>query len=142
MKKFAFPLERVLDFRRTQARVEEIRLEQLNTEIRGIEARQAALDAQRRGSETAVLSGPGATGLELAELDRFRRFVSAERSRLERQRSDCAGRIAAQIQAVAQKRRDVRLLERLRDRALSSWKVELGREIEAQAEEAHRARRR
>jgi hypothetical protein len=51
MRKFRFPLDRVMDWRRTQARIEEAKLEQLHGEVRGIEARQAELNGQRTQSE-------------------------------------------------------------------------------------------
>jgi hypothetical protein len=47
----------------------------------------------------------------------------------------CQKRIAAQMETVVQKRRDLRLLERLYDRKLAEWKKDLAREIDQQAEE-------
>ncbi len=123
-----------------QARIEETKLEQLHGEIRGIEARQAELNGQRTESEKALLDAPSVTGLQLAELDVFQRFSIAENARLERRRVECGQRIAAQIQLVAEKRRDVRLLERLKEQRLKTWNTELGREIDAQADEAHLAK--
>ncbi len=136
MKKFAFPLGRVLDFREMQTRIEESKLEQLYGELRGIEASEAVLRRQRAESEQDVLASGGAPGLELAALDSFRQFTAAEHRRLENLRRGCRERIAAQIQLVAAKRRAVRLLERLREQRRSVWSQELNRELDAQAEEA------
>ena len=140
MKKFHFPLARVMDWRRTQTRMEEAKLEQLYGEIRGLDARRAELNAERTRSELALLAAPSVTGLQLAELDAFQRFSVAEQGRLERQQLDCRQRIAATIQVVAAKRRDVRLLERLKDERLKAWNSELGREIDAQADETYLAK--
>jgi hypothetical protein len=137
MRKFSFPLDRVMDWRRTQARVQEAKLEQLHAEAGGIDARRAAVSQQRSESEQAVASVQAITGAELAALDAFRRFAAAENVRLERQRLECQQRVDAQIQLVAGKRRDVRLLERLRTRRLQAWKTGLDREIEIEAHEAH-----
>ncbi len=101
-----FPLDRVMDWRRTRARMDEAKLEQLYAEIRGIEARQAELNGERTESEKALLDAPSVTGLQLAELDAFQRFTVAEQGRLERRRVECGQRVAAQIQMVAAKRRD------------------------------------
>lgn len=140
MKKFVFTLERVMDWRRTQARVEESKLERLYAELRGIDARQAAVLEERAESEEALRTANVSTGLELAALDAFQRFTVAERARLESARLECRKRSAAQIQIVAAKRRDVRLLERLREQRLKTWETELGREIDAQADEAFLAK--
>jgi hypothetical protein len=140
MKKFSFRLERVMEWRRTQARIEEAKLEGLFAEIRGIDRRQAALQEERTKSESELLAEPTATGMELAALDAFRRFSIAEHVRLEGQRADCRRRISAQLQEAARKRRDVRLLERLKEKRHKTWTLELDRETEKQAGESYLAR--
>jgi hypothetical protein len=120
--------------------MEEAKLEQLYGEIRGLEARRAELDAERTKSEQDLLAAASVTGLQLAELDAFQRFSAAERGRLERQRVECGQRIAAQIQVVAAKRRDIRLLERLKEDRLNAWNADLVREIDAQADETYLAK--
>ena len=140
MKKFEFPLGRVMSWRQTLERVEESKLQTLYVELRSIEASEASLSAERESSQNAVLARTSVTGSELATLDAFRRFAVAEHTRLEQRRADCAKRIAAQVQVVAQKRRDVRLLEQLRSSRLTTWRRELEREIDSQAEEAYLAR--
>jgi hypothetical protein len=140
MKKFTFSLGRVLDWRAMQVRIEESTLERLYAELRSIDSNEAALTRQRADSEKALLTAPVATGAEFAALDSFRIFTVAEHTRLEKLRADCSKRIAAQIQVVVVKRRDVRLLEHLRDRRLETWNRDLNREIDAQADEAYLAR--
>jgi flagellar export protein FliJ len=140
MKKFTFPLDRVMDWRRTQARVEEAKLERLFGQVRTIEARQQELRGQREASEKDLLSGPAPAASEWIALDNFRRFTVSEHARLERERVDCQRRIAAQFQIVSGKRRDLRLLERLKDRRLAAWKTAYSREADAQADEAYVSR--
>ena len=140
MKKFNFPLGRVMDWRRTLAQVEELKLERLYAELRGIDAREVAIREERTRSEKAVAAAPVTTGFELATLDAFRRFTILECTRLEKLRAECAQRIAAQIQVVAQKRRDLRLLERFKDQRLQAWRHDLARELDAQADEAYLAK--
>jgi hypothetical protein len=140
MKKFTFPLSRVLDWRAIQARTEESKLEVLYAELRGIDAQETLLVQELAASEQAVLRAGAATGAELAALDGFRRHVAARHTRLEQQRAECSQRVAAQIQIVVVRRRDVRLLDRLKQQRLNAWNQQLSREIDLQADEAYLAR--
>jgi hypothetical protein len=140
MKKFVFPLDRVMDWRRTQARLEESKLERLHAERRAIEAREAALKEELAASERALIAAPSATGFEMAALDAFRRYTIAERGRIAHALADCGKRIAAQLGVVTLRRRDIRLLEKLKDRRLKAWEVELTRETGRQADETYLAK--
>ena len=140
MKKFAFPLGRVMDWRATLARVEEAKLEQIYAELRSIETRKAELDRERDQSEQALVKAPSSTGAELAAVDCFRKFVFHERIRLEGLRAGVQQRIAAQLQVVAKKRRDVKLLERLKNQRHDKWQTDFAREIDAQADESFLAK--
>jgi len=128
-----------MDWRMTQARVEESKLEKLYAELRGIDASSTALLEERSRSDQALLGASSADGSELAAVAAFRRFSIAEHTRFERLRADCSRRIAAQVQAVAAKRRDVRLLERLKQHRFAAWSTGFNREIDAKAEETHLA---
>jgi len=140
MKKFSFPLGRVMDWRETQARIEESKLQNLYAQLRAIDLRIAQVLEERAQSQKTVLAAPAVSGFEFAALDAFRRFSVLEHTRLERSRADCSRRVAAQIQVVALKRRDVRLLERLKQQRLVAWHADFNREIDAQAEESHLAK--
>jgi len=140
MKQFTFPLNRVMDWRRAQTRIEESRLQRLLAEARGIDAREASLNEERAASERALLAGPAVTGFELAALDAFQRYTETERGRIAHARADCGRRIAAQLDVVNVKRREVRLLEKLKERRLRTWQEELGREIDREADEAYLAK--
>jgi flagellar export protein FliJ len=140
MKRFSFPPGRVMEWRRTEARIEEAKLERLFGESRGIDARVAELNEERSEAERALIAAPASTGEELAAVSAFQRFSAAEEKRLAAKRAECAGRIAAQMQVVARKRRDVRLLEKLKERRLKMWRGEVNRENDALGEEAYLAR--
>jgi flagellar export protein FliJ len=141
VKKFTFRLDRVMDWRRTQARIEQAKLERLFGELRNIDAREDALRVQRAESEMAMIAESATTGFALAALATFQRFAVTETIRLGTKRQECRRRIAAQMQVMADKRRDVRLLERLREDRFKTWQTELGRESDRQADEAFLARR-
>ncbi|HEY7337708.1 MAG TPA: hypothetical protein VH639_22640 [Bryobacteraceae bacterium] len=139
MKKFVFPLRRVLDWRRTQTSLEELKLGRLHAELRAIEDRIAHARSERSDSERA-LAQSGATGAELTALDSFKKAVAEECARLENLAAASRRKIALQIEAVAAKRREARLLEKLEQRKLAAWKLDFARELELQAEESHQAR--
>ncbi|HEV2199718.1 MAG TPA: hypothetical protein VGR73_07845 [Bryobacteraceae bacterium] len=140
MKRFTFSLERVLGWRRIEARLEELRAEQLHAELRAIEASREDLRIERETTAAEVRAAGSATGAELAALDNFRRHVDRERSRLERQRVECEKRSAAQNSVLTAKRRDVKILEHLRERRKAAWTAALDRETEQQAAETFLSR--
>ena len=82
MNKFSFPLGRVMDWRRTQERIEEGKLEQLHAELRAIDAQEAVLNLARAQSERELVSAGSVTGFQLAALDAFKRYTIAERARI------------------------------------------------------------
>jgi len=129
-----------MDWRRTEARMEESKLERHYAELHAINSREALLNEERSQSELAVLGQSSTTGAELSALDGFKRYVAAERVRIERDRLACRKRIVEQLQVVTLKRRDVRLLEKLKQDRLVTWTADLAREIDQQADEAYLAR--
>ena len=140
MKRFAFPLDQVMEWRRTQARVEESKLQRLHVEMHDLGEQIGTLALNRNRAGRTLIATGGATGLELSLLDAFRQAADAELTRLERSKTDCRQRVEAQVWSVGEKRRDVRLLEKLKDRKFQSWRVAADREIDQQAEEAYLAR--
>jgi flagellar biosynthesis chaperone FliJ len=136
MKRFHFPLERVLGYRQTQARMEEAKLERLHAELRAIRAAETALWREREAEEQSLVSAPSATGTELAALAQYR-FAAARRLRqMEHARAQCNQRIAAQMLETARARRAARLLEKLRDRRAEEWTRQAERQLQREADEA------
>jgi flagellar biosynthesis chaperone FliJ len=137
MKKFAFPLERVMDFRRMQARLEEIKIEALYAELRAIDTREVALITQKAQSEKALRTEKSVTGFDLELFATFREAMTEELRRMDKARVDCRKRIDAQLAVLTVKRREVRLLEKLKDQRFEKWEKEMFKEIDQQAEEAY-----
>lgn len=137
MKQFRFALARVLDWRRTQLRVEENKLETLYAELRAIEAQLRETEHAREESGRELIQAGSATGAELAALDRFQLASTAECARLSEAASASRQRIGAQMPAVLRRQREVRLLEHLAARKLAAWNTELAREIDKEASELH-----
>ena len=140
MKKFVFPLERVLHLRRAQARIEEAKLERLHGERTAIETRERSLREQRRQSEAEIRIRGVTTAGELSALDAFQQHVQAEVQRSQQARAACERRIQEQLWVVTGKRREVRLFEKLKVQRQTTWKSEFDREITQQAEESHLAK--
>jgi flagellar export protein FliJ len=137
MKKFTFPLARVLDWRRTQVQLEETTLERLNAELRALETRLRDARLEREQAGCWLLAGVSVTGAELAALDSFRKASAVECAKLAASAAATRPRVAAQLQVVIHKRRDVKLLELLHARKLQAWNAELDREIDREAGELH-----
>jgi|SRR5215471_8226348 len=136
MKKFEFRLGRVLDCRRTQATLEEMKLGRLQTELRDIEGRIAYARAEQSDSERAILETNEVTAEALAALDSFKKSVAAECARLEGLASAARRRIAQQLAIVLARRQNTRLLEKIEAKKLAVWTAGYRCEIDLQAEEA------
>jgi flagellar export protein FliJ len=140
MKKFHFPLDRVLDWRRTQVRVEQIKLDRLLGELRQIEGQAAIVQGDRESAQRAVVQSSSSLGSELLAFNNYRNASTARSAGLDRDRSACLERIRAQREVMSRKERDVRLLEKLREDRLQTWVREQDREIDQQAAEGHLGR--
>jgi hypothetical protein len=141
MKKYSFPLTRVMAWRETQVQVEQAKLEHLHAELRNLEGRIAILHDDVQKSHRALVLSVAATGAELAALDAFRRAAALQCAHLDNAAAGCRQRIAAQMGLMIQRRREFRLLERLNDRRLTAWTADYHREIDQQAAELHLAAR-
>jgi flagellar export protein FliJ len=135
MNKFAFPLARVLDLRRTQLQIEKSKLERLHADLKTIETRLRETERAREESKRMVVVAGSATGAELAALDRFRQASTAACAKLAESASAARQRVAEQMQAVLRRQREVKLLENLHARKFAAWNTELIREIDKEASE-------
>jgi flagellar export protein FliJ len=140
MKKFTFPLARVMDFRHMQARLEEIKLEALYAELRAIATREVALIEQSVASEKALRAATSVTGFDLELFSTFSAATKGELKRMDTTRGECRKKIDAQLELLMVKRRDVKLLEHLKEQRFEKWEKEMFKEIDQQADEAYLAK--
>jgi flagellar export protein FliJ len=140
VKKFAFTLDRVLDWRRLQARIAEVQLEQLNQQRQVLESQRAQLETDKARIQGAILAAENVTGGELETWDSFRQFSDAQRKRMDQSVGVAQRQVDQQAQVVAAKRREVQLLEKLKDRRRQIWSQELDKETQQLAEETFLAR--
>ncbi len=140
MKKFSFPLDRVLNWRNTQTRLEEAALARLNIELQALDLRCAALDRSVVDAQGKLLGAAAATPQEIGALEHFRNSISAQVRYLLQSRRTLEQKIALQTQTVLDRRRDAQLLGQLRERQWKSWQASTNRELDQQAEESFLAR--
>ncbi len=140
MKRFHFPLGRVLDWRRTQVRIEEAKLERAHAEVRRIQGEIEAVRTRQAEAARALLQDGSATGIELAAFSGFTRLAAEERARLSAAAEAARQRARRQAEAVVQSRQKVRPLEKLEDRQRAAWNIAFARQSDLDAEEAHLAR--
>ena len=133
MKRFSFPLERVLEFRRQIAELEETRLQALVAARRRLLAQAVEMAGQSRLVRLEAATRAAVTTLELQSsyqyaqaLERARQSTLDLAEQLERRRMD-------QLACVLDARRNTRLLELLRAKRLRSHTQLADREEEATA---------
>lgn len=135
MKKFRFPLEKLLHYRRARLAAEQARLERILAEQQVLRERRAALEREDRTVMENLRQLPVLTAAELEAAAAFRRYAQAESVRLLSAEGELASRLERQREAVLEARRAVEVLERLREKKREDWRRELDREMEAQVAE-------
>jgi hypothetical protein len=131
MKTFAFRLERILQWRITSLQTEEMRVEKLRftLELASMEKEklvQALSKAkQSTGNQTLV------KGADLHALDPYTIRLAEELALASKKMASLSEAIAKQMLVVSNCDRNVRLLERLRDRRREEWQTEMNRELDA-----------
>lgn len=142
MKRFEFSLERVRRWRREQANLEELKLQQMRAEMARLEAAQRQIETDIANCERQILSEPSLDPVLLISLDAYRQGARGKiRELLNRQRQ-CAERIAEQFTRVIEARRTFELLDRLRENALDQWQTAADKEQEELAAELFLAKSR
>jgi flagellar export protein FliJ len=137
MQKFKFPLERVLAWRKLEARLAENELQRLNAELAKLAADASRVAAEREQAALELVTGRGATGEALSYLGSYERAADSRIGRLKLQRTVLQGKVESQLKIVSTRARAVRLLEKLKEQRMKSWQFESNREIEQLAAEAH-----
>jgi hypothetical protein len=140
MKTFHFPLEKALDWRRTQLELEESRYKQQGAAVAELDRRRAEIEASGTGAEIQVRQWRPIAAGDLTALGNFRLRVKAQESEIEHQRVEAAQKVAEQQKVMLDARRRCRLLERLKERRLAEWTAERDHELEEIAAESYLAR--
>jgi hypothetical protein len=136
MERFRFRLESVRKWRHLELELEEAKLQGLFTELRGLEAHQAALAAGKAEAERSVLTAKTVPAQQLAALDDHRQWVATQQALLAHRVAGCNARIVAQRERVRKAEQNLELLNRLKQRRLTEWSAEVDKEYQTLAEEA------
>ena len=140
MKSFKFPLEKVLELRRTQLGLEEAKHKREVAAVAAIDKRRAEVEAAGVKAEIEVRLWNPIQSSDLVALGNYRLKVKAEESALAKHRFDAAQKLAAQQKLMLEARRRCKLLERLRERRLEEWTAERDKEIDEIAAESFLSR--
>src|SRR5579885_1783872 len=136
MPAFRFSLQRALTWRETQLSLEETRLERLHADLRSIRQAAQAVSEEWQSANATVRQAVSVSGQAVAELDMFRLWARREEDRLTARTNETQKAIDTQQCVVAEARRKVRLLERLREHRHGDWRAEEDRQIEELAGES------
>ncbi len=139
MKKFQFPLKRVLDWRQTQVQMEEARLAALLLQRQALRQRAEETARSLADAAGALLRQTTLPGSELQALDRFRTATAARLTGIEAHRRDLEAAIDAKRRDLAVARRDAQLLEKLEKRKKAEWQAAWDSEIESAAADSYLA---
>ena len=140
MKTFKFPLQRVLEWRALLLRAEEEKLAVLQQKLAALLAREKALNDSELKTETEMAKSPALSGMDLQQFAAFQLRVRHERGSLKANRIQIEAQCVEQRKRLLKARKEVRVLEKLRERRLESWNYLNDREIESIAAEAYIAR--
>lgn len=140
MKAFRFPLQRVLEWRALQLRVEEEKLAGLQQQMASLVQMQEKLAAARNRSETYLFASGTAAGSELQSWALYQARIARQQDALKKQIATCNQFIDEQRQRLLKARTDHRVLEKLKERRWRQWVYLNDRELEDTAAEVYLAR--
>ncbi|MEO7649231.1 MAG: hypothetical protein ABIZ80_02105 [Bryobacteraceae bacterium] len=141
MKRFQFDLTRVLDWRRQQLELEQVKLEPMLGELSVRKSRIAQCEAERRELRRPVAFSGSAEAQDLAAAERYWLHLGGRSRNLAAELAACEQRILQQRERIARARQRLRLLEQLEQRRRDEWQTGVDREQEALAAELYLARR-
>ena len=139
MTAFHFRLQRVLDFRRTQFQIAESECQHAGAKLRTVQAQQASLASQKSQTRKLFSGLPIVDSEDLAPLPCWYRWTDRVSDYLVRMERAAAQELQKRRAALLEARRQVRLLEKLRDNRQADWQIHFDRELEELAADAFRA---
>ncbi|MGH9646524.1 MAG: hypothetical protein ACRD4E_06880 [Bryobacteraceae bacterium] len=137
MKTFRFPLQRVLEWRALQLRVEEEKLAGLQQHLTSLVQMREKLAAERNRSQSTLFASGTAAGSDLQTWALYQARLVKQQELLKTQLSQCEKLTLEQRQRLFKARTDHRVLERLKERRWRQWVYLNDRELEDSAAEAY-----
>ena len=140
MKSFQFPLQKVLDWRRTEMALAEAHLERQLAALAELDRRRAELQAAGIRTALEVHRFHPLAGRDLAALESFHLLVNVRGTEIAKRRVECQRELAVLQAGLLEARRRCRLLERLQERRWTEWQAARDRELEEMASDSFLAR--
>jgi len=140
MKTFRFPLQRVLEWRSLQQRVEDEKLAGLQQQHASLLQVREQLSAARNRSESNLFSSGVAGGSELQSWALYQGRLAKQQELLKARLAQCEKLIVEQRQRLLKARTDYRVLENLKERRWRQWVYLNERELEDTAAESYLAK--
>lgn len=140
MKTFRFPLQRVLEWRSLQQRVEEEKLAALQQQHTALLQVREQLAAARNRSESHLFASGSAAGSELQSWALYQARLAKQQDLLKTKLAQCEKLILEQRQRLLKARTDHRVLEKLKERRWQQWVYLNDREVEDTAAESYLAK--
>ena len=137
MKTFRFPLQRVLEWRALQLRVEEEKLASLQQQLTALLQLREKLAAERNRSQSHLFASGTAAGSDLQTWALYQARLVKQQELLKTQLLQCEKLTLEQRQRLMKARTDHRVLERLKERRWRQWVYLNDRELEDSAAEAY-----
>jgi flagellar FliJ protein len=137
MKIFRFPLQRVLEWRALQLRVEEEKLAGLQQQLASLLQMREKLAAERNRSQSHLFASGTAAGSDLQTWALYQARLVKQQELVKTQLLQCEKLTLEQRQRLLKARTDHRVLERLKERRWRQWIYLNDRELEDSAAEAY-----
>ena len=137
MQPFRFRLERVFEWQRTVCHLEEEKTRLCQFAIAETEEKLAQLKADSLATEHELLKLPAIAAAELKALAHFRLKVVRQGRALAAEKQTRVQALETQTQKLLAQRHRLRLIEKLRERALDEYTLAADRELETLALECH-----
>ncbi|MCC6537325.1 MAG: hypothetical protein IT162_07245 [Bryobacterales bacterium] len=139
MKKFQFPLESALLWRRRQMETEQARLEELERQRVSLAALLAGIEQSWAASAEAVCKEKVIEASELETLANYRIASDHQKRRVDNELRVLAGKVHAQKAQLVEATRQFRLIEKLKDRRKEEWQHQVDAQLEQEAGELYLA---
>lgn len=140
MTSFRFPLQKVLDWRRTQLELEEIEYRRQLGALAELDRQRRELEAAGDAAERQVRAWNPLGGDDVAALGAFRVHVKQKELDMVTPRVERQKQVDRQQGLMLEARRRLRLLERLKERRLEEWRYARDKELEESASESYLAK--
>jgi flagellar protein FliJ len=137
VKIFRFPLQRVLEWRALQLRVEEEKLAGLQQHHASLLQLGEKLAAERNRSQAQLFSSGTAAGSDLQSWALYQARLVKQQEILKTQLAQCEKLTVEQRQRLLKARTDHRVLEKLKERRWKQWVYLNDRELEDTAAEVY-----